>query len=64
MTDDGWHEATFEAHERAQRRRAAALTPAQRLALVEQLVRDAHRAGLLEQWRAAKQRAVMAAWER
>jgi hypothetical protein len=51
VSDDAWDdEATFEGHERAQRRRAAALTPAQRLALVEQLVRDVDRAGLLAQW--------------
>jgi hypothetical protein len=62
MTDP-WEEASFEGHERAQRRRAAALAPASRLAAVEQMLREAHRAGVLSTWRARKQREVLEAWE-
>lgn len=60
---DGWEEATFDGHEAAQRRRAAAGGPVQRLAAVEQLLRDADRLGLLEPWRERKQRDLMRAWE-
>ena len=63
MTDDPWEEATFDGHSRAQRRRAAALEPQVRLALVERAVRDADRAGLLVLWRERRQREVIAAWE-
>lgn len=63
MTADPWEEATFEGHARAQRARAAALTPQVRLAMVEQAVRDADRVGRLRQWRERKQREVMEAWE-
>lgn len=63
MTEDVWSEATFAGHERAQRRRAASLTPVQRLDVVERLVRDAARAGVLVHVRARRQREVMASWE-
>lgn len=63
MTADPWEEADFDGHRRAQRRREAALTPQQRLAAVEGLVRDAHRAGVLQGWRERKQREIVKAWE-
>lgn len=63
MTDQAWEEATFEGHERAQRRRAQALAPIERLALVERLVRDAARTGVLASMRERKQREVMAGWK-
>lgn len=63
MTDP-WDEATFDGHRRAQLLRAATVSPAERLAAAEQLVRDAHRAGVLQLWRERKQRDVLAAWER
>jgi hypothetical protein len=62
MTDP-WDEATFAGLERAQRRRVASWTPMDRLAWLEAAVLDAHRAGLLPDLRARKQRAVMSAWD-
>lgn len=59
---DAWDEATFDGHESAQRRRAATASPAQRLAAVEQLLRDADRLGLIAPWRERKQRDLMTAW--
>lgn len=63
MTAQGWEEATFEGHERAQRRRALALTPAERLAAAERLVSDAARCGVLDRLRERRQREVLDAWE-
>lgn len=61
MTDT-WDEATFEGHERAQRRRGLALTPHERLAVAERLVRDAASTGALTAIRERRQREAMAAW--
>ncbi len=63
MTADPWEEATFEGLERAQRRRVAAWSPQERLAWLEDAVRDLSERGLLVELRERKQRAVMAAWE-
>lgn len=62
MTGDAWQEATFEGLEQAQRRRVASWTPVDRLAWLDAVVLEAHRAGLLDDLRAQKQRSVMAAW--
>lgn len=64
MTADPWEEATFEGLERAQRRRVAAWSPQERLAWLEDAVRDLSERGLLVALRERKQRDVMAAWER
>lgn len=63
MTADAWEEATFAGLEQAQRRRVAAWTPQERLAWLDAVLLEAHRAGVLDDLRARKQRAVMAAWE-
>lgn len=63
MTADPWEEATFEGLERAQRRRVAAWSPLERLAWLDDAVRDLGERGLLVALRERKQRAVMAAWE-
>jgi hypothetical protein len=63
VSADPWEEGTFAGLERAQRRRVAAWTPQERLAWLEAVVLEAHRAGVLDDLRARKQRAVMAAWQ-
>jgi hypothetical protein len=63
MTTDPWQEATFEGHERAQRRRVAAWSPEERLVWLEDAVRDLAERGLLAALRERKQRQVLAAWE-
>jgi hypothetical protein len=63
MTTDPWAEATFDGLERAQRRRIAAWTPAERLAWLEETVADLDERGLLAPWRERKQREVTSAWE-
>lgn len=63
MSADAWEEATFDGLARAQRRRVAAWTPQERLAWLDAVVLEAYRAGVLDDVRARRQRAVMAAWE-
>lgn len=63
MTTDPWEEATFEGLERAQRRRVAAWSPEERLAWLDDAVRDLSERGLLAALRERRQRDVMAAWE-
>ena len=63
MNSDPWEEATFEGLERAQRRRVAAWSPQERLAWLEDAVRDLSERGLLVELRERKQRAVKAAWD-
>jgi hypothetical protein len=63
VTTDPWEEATFEGLERAQRRRVAAWSPEERLAWLEDAVRDLAERGLLAALRERKQREVLAAWE-
>ncbi len=58
-----WESAGFTGAERAQRRRVAAWTPAQRLAWLDAVVLEAYRTGALTELRARKQRAVLALWE-
>ena len=62
MTADPWEEGTFAGLERAQRRRVAAWTPQERLAWLDAVVLEAHRAGVLDDLRARRQHDVMAAW--
>lgn len=63
MTAGAWQEATFAGLDRAQHRRVAAWSPQERLAWLDAVVLEAHRAGVLADLRNRKQRAVMAAWE-
>lgn len=64
MTEQDWSSAGFLGTERAQRRRIASWTPAERLSWLDAVVLESHRAGVLRELRSRKQRAVMAAWER
>lgn len=62
MSDDPWSRATFAGTEQAQAAVIADLTPDERLALLEQLVRLAEQSGALQRARADKQQALDAVW--
>jgi hypothetical protein len=59
---DGWSAATFEGAAMAQAERVAALTPTERVALLEQLLELAIASGALQRAREEKQRALDLLW--
>ena len=62
MAADGWDRATFAGTEKAQAQVIATLTPAARVALLEQLLEVARASGALQRAREQKQRALDALW--
>lgn len=59
---DGWDQATFAGAEAARLRRLARLSAQQRLAWLEDVLRDADRLGVLADVRRRRQEAALAAW--
>ena len=59
---DAWEEATYAGKERAQRLRAADLSPQQRLTWLEESLIEAERTGVLTRVRQRRQDAVLDAW--
>lgn len=57
-----WERASFAGTARAQAERIAALTPDERVALLEELLAVAEASGALQQSRVDKQRALDEAW--
>lgn len=63
MSDDVWDRASFDGTQAGQARVLAALTPDERVELLEELLELAQASGALQSARAAKQRALDALWE-
>ena len=62
MSEDPWVRGTFEGTERAQAAVIAALTPDDRMSLLEELLALALSSGALQREREDKQRALNAIW--
>ena len=62
MSEADWSLGTFEGVRRDQARRAAAATPAQRIAWLEEMLQLALASGALQRERRLKQREIDKAW--
>lgn len=62
MTNDPWRRATFVGTELAQAEAIADLTPDERVALLEELLKIAEASGALQRAREEKQRQIDEAW--